>query len=413
MNLPFFIAKRYLFARKSHNAINFITAISVLVVAVGTMAMISIMSVFNGLEELVGSMYNAFTPEIKISSKEGKYIDLETFPKEKITQLEGVAYYTEVLEDMALLKYDAYPKGSKARQYVAHLKGVSPNYKQITGIDSMMIDGNFILKNGFEPFAVLGSGVAGRLQIRLMDFETPIKVYFPNASSEVFINPLDAFLIESIAPSGVFSIQQEVDDNVVIVPISFARKVMDRDQMSTSIELKLNDNAQLDNVQIEIQQLLGEGFHVKNRMQQNEMMYKVMQSEKWSSFLILSFILLIAIFNVVGSTTVLIIEKRKDILSLSYLGAETRLIKRIFLFEGLLISLFGALLGLLLGVVLVLIQKYFGVVPMSGGFAVDAFPVSLKVLDIFAIFSLVILIGFGASLYPLRKIASLVKQSLN
>jgi lipoprotein-releasing system permease protein len=409
VNLPFFIARRYLFARKSHNAINIITGISVLVVAVGTMALISIMSVFNGLEDLVGSLYNSFTPELKISPKNGKYIELENFPKNKIQKIPGVAYYTEVLEDMALLKYDAYPKGAAARQYVALIKGVSPNYAQMTGVDTMLLDGAFMLKDQMANYAVLGAGVAGRLQVRLLDYDSYISMYFPNAESDALLNPMNSFNIENITPIGVFSVQQEIDDKVVIVPISFARKLMGKEHAATSVELGLDQQTNLNEVQAQLQQLLGNDYIIKNRMQQNEVMYKIMKSEKWSSFLILGFILLIAIFNVVGSTTVLIIEKRKDIKSLSHLGAEENLIKRIFLFEGMLISLFGAILGLLLGLILIMLQKYFGIVPMSGGFAVDAFPVAMKISDFLAIFGLVLLIGFGASIYPVRKIGALLK----
>ena len=409
MNLPFFIARRYLFARKSHNAINIITSISVLVVAVGTMALISIMSVFNGLEELVGSLYNSFTPELKISPKNGKYINTTDFPSNKIQEIPGLAYYTQVLEDMALLKYDALPKGSAARQYVAMIKGVSPNYAKMTGVDTMMLDGAFILKDRGANFAVLGSGVAGRLQVRLMDYDSYISVYFPNAESDAIINPMNSFNIENISPIGVFSVQQEVDDKVVLVPLSFAQKLMGKTGAATSIEISLTSTADLDKIQNQLQELLGDDYIIKNRMQQNEVMYKIMKSEKWSSFLILGFILLIAIFNVVGSTTVLIIEKRKDIQSLSHLGAEESMIKRIFLFEGMLISLFGAITGLALGLILILLQKHFGIVPMSGGFAVDAFPVALKITDFFAIFGLVIFIGFGASVYPIRKIGALLK----
>lgn len=409
MNLPFFIARRYLFARKSHNAINIITGISVLVVAVGTMALISIMSVFNGLENLVGSLYNSFTPELKISPKNGKYINTQTFSKDQIIRIPGVAYYTEVLEDMALLKYDAQPKGSATRQYVAQLKGVSPDYAKMTGVDTMLLDGGFVLKDHMANYAVLGSGVAGRLQVRLNDYDSYISVYFPNTESDAVLNPLTSFNIEYISPVGVFSVQQEVDDKIVLVPISFARKLMGKEHAATSIELGLTSKADLKKIQMQLQKLLGDDYIIKNRMQQNEVMYKIMKSEKWSSFLILGFILLIAIFNVVGSTTVLIIEKRKDIQSLSHLGAEERLIKRIFLFEGMLISLFGAISGLVLGFVLIILQEYFGIIPMSGGFAVDAFPVAIKLTDFLAIFGLVVFIGFGASIYPVRKIGALLK----
>ena len=410
MNLPFFISRRYLFARKSHNAINIITGISVVVVAVGTMALISIMSVFNGLEDLVGSLYNSFTPQVKISPANGKYITLDNFPSRDIQNNPSVAYYSEVLEDMALLKYDAYPKGSAARQYVAQLKGVSGDYKQMTGVDTMLVDGGFLLKDALSHYAILGGGVAGRLQVRLMDYDSRINVYFPNAEVDGLTNPLSSFNIESIAPIGVFSIQQEIDDNVVIVPIEFARQLMNKDNSATSIELSLNKGVNEKKLIQELKDQLGDEYIIKDRFQQNEMLYKIMQSEKWSSFMILGFILLIGIFNVVGSTTVLIIEKRKDIISLSNLGAEISLIRRIFLFEGLLISLFGAIMGLVLGFIMVLLQKYFGIVPMNGGFAVDAFPVAMKIQDFIAVFSLVLFIGFGASIYPVQKIDKLIRN---
>ena len=409
MNLPFFIARRYLFARKSHNAINIITGISVLVVSVGTMALISIMSVFNGLEELVGSLYNSFTPELKITPISGKYIDTKSFPKDDVKQISGLAHYSEVLEDMALLKYDAYPKGTSARQYIAQIKGVSPNYAQMSGVDTMLLDGVFVLKDRMANYAVLGSGVAGRLQVRLKDYDNFISIYFPNSDSDALLNPMNSFNIENISPIGVFSIQQEIDDKVVLVPLNFASKLMGKKDAATSIELGLVPGADLQKVQRDVQKLLGDQYIVKNRMQQNEVMYKIMKSEKWSSFLILGFILLIAIFNVVGSTTVLIIEKRKDIKNLSHLGAQVSLIKRIFLFEGMMISLLGAIAGLVFGLVLILLQKNFGLIPMSGGFAVDALPVAIKFTDFLAIFGLVVFIGFGASIYPVRKIESLLK----
>lgn len=405
MNLSFFIAKRYLLAKKSHNAINIITLISVLVVALGTTALILILSVFNGLGSLISSLYGSFDSDFKITPKQGKYINLSDFPSEKIIELEGVANYTRVLEDIALLKYQNAAYGDEGRQFLATLKGVEPSFKKMTGVDTMLVDGQFLLENKQGNFLVLGNGVAARLQIRLNDYENPINVYFPKGESLTNINPLEAFAIESVFPSGVFSIQQEYDDKYVLCSFRFAQNLMNKPNQATSIEIGISKNTDSDKLQSKIQTVLSEKYKVQNRFQQKEMVYKIMKSEKWSSFMILGFILLIAIFNVVGSITVLIIEKKKDIVSLKNMGASNTLIRRIFFTEGMLISFIGGIIGLSLGAILCILQQHFGIIPMEGNFAVNSFPVEMRLFDFVAIFLLIIGIGFIATLIPVQRIS--------
>ena len=404
MNLPFTIARRYLFAKKSHNAINFITLISVLVVALGTTALVLILSVFNGLGSLITSLYGTFDPDIKVEAKNGKYIEINSFPFEKINKIEGVANYCQVLEDMALLKYQL--SGSdNPRQYIARIKGVSPEFIKTSGIDTVIIDGHFLLQNKNYDFAVVGNGIAGRLQLHLNDFNNPINVYFPRGEGMASLNPMEAFTIENILPSGVFSIQEEYDDQIVLTSLRFAQRLMNKPESISALEIKVKNPKEISQVQKDLSEILGNNFSVKNRFQQKEALYKIMSSEKWSSFMILGFILLIAIFNVVGSITVLIIEKRKDIGSLKNMGADNRLIRKIFFMEGMLISIIGAIAGLTLGALLCYLQQKFGFVPMDGNFAVQYFPVEMHIADFAAVFGLIFSIGFFATLIPVLRIS--------
>lgn len=404
MNLSLNIAKRYLFAKKSHNAINIITLISVIVVAVGATAMIVILSVFNGLEGLISGLYSSYTPDLVITQKSSKYIDLKEFNYAELKNNDEIVYYSEVIEDIALLKYTPSHKNS-SRQIVAKLKAVPNDYSIHSGIDSMMIGGNFTVGNSKNDFIVLGNALSSKLEISFTDIVNPVHAYYPNqnASAAAMMNPLNAFRIENVHPSGVFSIQQEVDEQLAFVSREFAEKLMGIENKATSIEV-FTKHKDVDALQNKLKEELGESFVIKNRKQQNEVMFKIMQSEKWSSFLILSFIMLIATFNIVGSVTVLVIEKKKDIESLRYMGASNKLIKKIFFLEGSLISFFGGIFGLLFGFILVQSQKHFHIIPMQGSFVVDAFPVALNYIDFVLVFVFVIITGIGATYFPLRKI---------
>ena len=409
-HLPFFISRRYLFAKKSHNAINIITAISVVVVAVGTLALILILSVFNGLEDLITSLYNSVEPDIEISPVKGKYIDLEAFPMEKIKSDPSIAYYSEVIEDMALAKYTPAEGGGNERQLIVRLKAVRPDYRKMSGVDTMVYDGQFLLEYKSNFFAVAGNGVASKLGLRLNNYDIPIYFYFPRVESSD-MNPMDAFNIEKAFPTGVISVQQEVDEQLIFVSLNFAEKLMNIENKATSIEILAQKDADNQSLKERLKETLGENYKLKDRRQQNEMVYKITQSEKWLSFLILSFILLIAIFNVVGSVTVLILEKKEDIKTFSDMGFTGKLIRKVFLWEGMMISAVGGFVGLVLGVVIILLQQKFGFIPMEGSFAVSSFPVAMKFIDFIAVYAMVISIGFLATILPVKRISkSILKK---
>lgn len=406
MNLAFYISKRYLLAKKSHNAINIITAISVGLVAVGTMALIIIMSVFNGLEALVGSMDQSVSSDLIIEPIASKYISQDSIPYDSIIALQGVASVSRVLEDNVLLKYSPALEDETPREFIALIRGVDDNYAKTTAIESKIIDGVFLLNSSGHQYSVLGNGVASRLQIHLNDFDNPIHFYFPKADANPILNPLNAVKIENAFPSGVFSVQQELDDKLIICSLDFVQDLMDLQNKFTSISIAVDENTTVYELQSNLKHLLGPDFSIKNRQQQNEVMYNIMKSEKWSSFLILSFILFIATFNLVGALSVLIIDKQEDIFNLSFMGASKSLIARIFLYEGFLVTLSGTLLGLILGSILVFLQDMFHFVPMQGSFIVDAFPVKLRSSDLVAVLAVVIAVSMIAVIIPIKRLSN-------
>ncbi len=399
MNLPVYIARRYFFAKKSHNAINIISLIAVIGVAIGTMALVTILSVFNGFDRLVKSLFNSFDPDIRITRAEGKTFIPDSIPFNRIKNHASVLYYSEVVEENALLRY-----GDK--QYVANIKGVDSTYLHITGIDSMMIEGEFSLFKGNRPYAVVGQGVAYYLGVGL-HFIDPIMIYVPRRSAGVSINPENAFSKRFIYPSGVFRIEQEIDSKYLIVPISFARELLEYNKEVSSIEILLNPAYDSHRAYKEIAGILGPEFIVKDRYQQKEFFYKILKSEKWAIFFILSFILMVASFNIVGSLTMLILEKKKDIAVLHSMGTDSKTLRRIFLTEGSFISLAGAVIGLCLGALICFLQMKFSLIHLqgSGSFVIDAYPVYMKASDFTLVFITVLFIGFLAAWYPVRFIS--------
>ncbi|MCK4345773.1 MAG: ABC transporter permease [Bacteroidales bacterium] len=399
LNFSFYIAKRYLFAKKSRNVINIISAISVVGVSIGTMALIVILSVFNGFDNLVQSLFNSFDPDIKITIKEGKTFSSGTERIQNLKKLKGVLYMSEIIEENALLKYDD-------RQYIVIVKGVSDEFINMSGIDSMIIDGEFILKENKNNYAVIGQGVALNLAVGL-NFITPINIYVPKRTQKVSLNPEKAFSRKYIFPSGIFAIQQDFDSRYIIVPIDFARDLLDYSNEVSAIELKLDPVFNKDKIQEEIKKHLGTGYEVKNRFEQQELLYKIMKSEKWAIFLILTFILIIASFNVIGSLTMLIIEKKKDIDTLRSLGTNLSVLRKIFLFEGWMISILGAILGLMTGTIICWIQQHFGLIKIQGSdsFVIDTYPVYMELPDFIYVFLTVLFIGYLAAWYPVRYIS--------
>jgi lipoprotein-releasing system permease protein len=402
MVFPFYIAKRYLLSKKSHNIINIISAISVVGVMVGTMALIVVLSVFNGFEDLVNSLYSTFDPDIKITIKEGKTFEANLIDREKIAGLTGVISFTEVIEENALVKH-------RAEQSIVSLKGVSNDFLVNNPLDSMLVDGDMILKREDQNYSIMGYLIAYNLGIRLYDPSNPILVYAPKRTKKTLSTLDQSFNTGSLMASAVFSVQQEIDSKYIIVPISFARKILEYGVNEvTAIEVRLGAGIEMDDVQEKISEISGEDFDVKNRFQQQVLLYKIMKSEKWAIFLILTFILIIAAFNTVGSLSMLILDKRKDISVLYSMGASQKQIKRIFQLEGLLVSLSGAILGLLLGFILCWVQIQFGLVRLgdANAFIVPYYPVKLIFMDFVWIFLTVLIIGVFAAWYPVRQLSS-------
>lgn len=398
MNFPFYIAKRYLFAKKSHNAINLISFISLAGVTIGTMALIIVLSVFNGFDNLIQTLYNSFDPDLRITLNEGKSFEPDSVILQKLKNTEGIAAWSEVIEENALIKY-----GDK--QYIATIKGVDKNYNMVNNLDSSIVEGQNILEDSKNRYAVIGQGVQYFLQVGLK-FVNPLMIYVPKKSATLSMNPENAFHQKYIFPSGVFRILQDYDVKYVLVPLSFARELLEDSLSISAIEIKTKENINVDKIQDEVKQLFGTAFSVKNRYQQKELFYRIMKYEKWAIFMILTFILVIASFNLIGSLSMLIIDKKKDILTLHNIGADRKFLNRVFLFEGSMISIFGAFIGLVLGMFICWLQLKFGFVkfPSNGSFIIDSYPVKIRVADIVFVLLTVFSIGLFVAWYPVKYI---------
>ncbi|MDO9339625.1 MAG: FtsX-like permease family protein [Bacteroidales bacterium] len=404
MKLSLYIAKRYLFAKKSRNAINIISAVSVAGVAVGTMALIIVLSVFNGLETMVSAIFNTFDPDIKITAEEGKTFIADTSRLKLLANVDGLSCYSLTIEENALLKYGD-------RQFIATIKGVDDNYAMVTNIDSSMWEGDFILRNDKgRSYAIPGIGVAQYLGIRV-NFITPLNIIVIRNTGSTNINPENALKERFIFPSGIFEVEKEYDSKYVYIPIEFARELTEIEDGVSSVEIKFTDQADPRIAQKNIVKIFGKGFVVQNRYEQQEIFYKVMRSERLAIFFILTLILIIASFNIIGSLTMLIIEKERDIEILKSLGADNDLIRKIFIFEGWLISIIGAVAGIILGFAICWLQQTFGLIKLqSESLIMDSYPVVMKVKDFIIVPGTVLLIGYWAAWYPVR---FLTKKFLN
>lgn len=395
-------------SKKKQNIINIISAISVGGIIVGTMALVIVLSVFNGFSVLIDSFFSSFDPDLKITPAEGKMFDPQEFDFEKVKNLPDVVHYAEIIEEVALLKYGT-------QIYPAIVKGVPENYTQYTAIDSLIIDGKFILEDQGINYAVVGQGVAYNLGVR-PEFTDHIMVYVPKKGKQVSVNPARAINHNYIFASGVFAVLEEIDSKYIIVSKKFAADLFESGNQVSTIELGINPATNQKKVQKEVEKILGEKFHVKNKYQQHDLIYKTMQSEKWAAYLILVFILIIASFNILSSLSMLIIDKKEDIHIFRSMGATSKTIGQIFLFEGWLISIVGAIIGTLLGLFVCWLQIQFEIIPLAsnGSFLITAYPVKIVITDIFLILSVVLLIGFLASWYPIKFISQkyFVQQNL-
>jgi ABC-type lipoprotein release transport system permease subunit len=396
MTFPFYIARRYLLSRKSHNAINVISLVSVCGVAVATAALVCALSVMNGFNALVFSMFGSLDPDLKITAASGKTIDPGSEEIQKIRSLEGIAVWSETLQDNALVRY-------KERQVIGTVKGVDDNYRSLTSIDNIIIDGQFVLSDEVTDYASPGIGLAGALGINA-GFVAPLELYAPKREGQVNMsNPSTSFNVEYAYIAAVFRTdQQAYDETFMIVPLATARRLFDYESEVSAIELSLSRPASLPAVKKQIRRTLGEDYVVSDRYEQQEVSSRMMQSEKWMIFLILCFILTIALFNMVGSLSMLMIEKQADVNTLRTMGADDSLIRRIFLLEGWMISGAGALGGVVLGLALCLVQQEFGLITMGvpGAFVIDSYPVLVKPSDLCIILVTVLGIGFLSAWYP-------------
>jgi lipoprotein-releasing system permease protein len=371
-------------------------------VTVGTLALILVLSVFNGFENLVLSLFNSFNPDIKIEAAKGKVLSTLQFPFDKIENVEGVINYWQVVEENALAKY-------RESQHVVRIKGVEPGYLENSDLKNFTVAGTATVEMNGKEQAFMGAGAAYFLGVYLGDFNPPLSLYIPSRTRSNYSSlQSGSFNQEVINVGGVFSLQQEFDRDYVFIPIAAARELMEYDDESTSIEVVISPNADLEKVKSNLQEALGETFTVKTRFDQQSLLYQVLRSEKWATFVILAFILLIATFNVIGSLSILIIDKKKDIAVLWSLGATKKLIKRIFIAEGMMISVFGGIAGLFLGGLIAWLQQEFGFVALGGAgdsYIVDAYPVKVELLDFLSVLLTVILIGALTIWYPVRQIS--------
>lgn len=409
MNFPFYIARRYLFSKKSTHVINIISGISVVGVAVATMALVVTLSVFNGFHDLVASLLTSFDPQIEIVPTKGKTAPADDPILTKIRNLPQVDVATESVEDQAMAIY-------KGRQAMIKVKGVEDNFSELSHINDILYgDGEFSLHAANLQFGVVGIRLADNLGMTA-DWDGQLKIYAPKREGQLdLMNPTEGFVEDSvISPGVVFSVKQaRYDRDYVLTSIAFARNLFGQQGMLSQLEIRLKPSSDLDAVKAEMQKIAGNKYRVLDRMEQQADTFKIMKIEKFIAYIFLTFILAVACFNIIGSLSMLIIDKKNDVVTLRNMGASDKQIVRIFLFEGRMISAIGAILGILVGLLLCWLQQVYGLVSLgrsSGSFIVDAYPVSVHPEDIIIIFITVLAVGFASVWYPVRYFAKRLIQ---
>ena len=401
MNFPFYIARRYLFSKKSTHAINVISGISVVGVAVATMALVVTLSVFNGFHDLVASFLTSFDPQLKVTPVKGKSVAADDPRLTQIRELPQVDVATECMEDQALAYYNG-------RQAMVTVKGVDDNFDQLTHIGEILIgDGTFELHAADMHYGIIGIRLADALGTGYA-FDHPLKIFAPRREGQFDMTaPEESFIEDELFSPGVlFNVRQaKYDKGYIITSLGFARRIFEQQGMVSSLELRLKPGSNFEAVKKEMQKIAGDDFYVKDRFEQQDETFKIMKIEKLIAYIFLTFILIVACFNIIGSLSMLIIDKKDDVVTLRNLGASDKVITRIFLFEGRLISALGAVIGIAIGLLLCWLQQTFGIVKLgssSGSFVVNAYPVSVHPEDILLIFVTVLVVGFLAVWYPVR-----------
>ena len=395
MNLPLYIAIKYFFSKKKIGYVHLLSIITQVGIAIGTAALVLVLSVFNGFENLVLDMYNVFDPHIKITSAEGK-----NFQNKKIIDLllleEEINVFSSVLEEKVLVEYNK-------KQYLATIKGVDTNYNKLTNFDSVLVNGDYIDNFQKTNVAVVGRGVAYYLSMNIGSFFENMTIYLPNRNSKNMLKIENVFVSSSVSPVGIFGVQQEIDSKYIITPISFVQNLIQKQQYVSAIEINLKEKSKMLDFQKMLSEELGEKYLIKNQYQQQDFLFKILNTERLVVLLILIFIMIISAFNIISSLAVLIIDKKKDIDQLNNLGLDKQSIRKVFTYKSMLGVLSGSFFGLLFGFSLAYLQQEFGFVKMGeGSFVIDAYPVKILLKDLIFIQIIVLLIGFVASLLTSR-----------
>jgi len=373
------------------HAINILSGVSMLGLFVGSAALVIILSVFNGFEKVILNLYSTFTPEIKIEPKQGKTFNPNTAYFNTLHRDPKLFSYTEVLEEKALIRYGA------SGQFIGTVKGVSDEFLNNKQLDSTVEKGSFTLKDKGHNYAVIGATVQGKLSVNTNDQLSPLQIYSPRRNAANSADPLSAFEVRYIYPSGIFNIQQDFN-GLIITPIDFMRDLLDEPTNVSAIDLNYKKGTDLQSVQSDLKDKIGDKFIIKNRYEQNADLYKTLNYERWFIFMILVFVLVIATFNIIGSLTMLVIDKQKDIAILTSLGADKKLIQEIFFFEGMMISVIGCIAGMVVGLIFCILQEQFGFIKFGDNLtAIDAYPVALRFIDFILVFLTVIGIAAIAS----------------
>lgn len=404
MNFPFFIARRYLFSKKSTHVINVISSISVIGVAVATMALVIVLSVFNGFHDLVASLFTSFDPQLKVVPVEGKTAPSDDPILTQIRLLPEVDVATETVEDQALAIY-------LGKQAMVKIKGVEDNFSELSHITDILYgDGTYSLHAANLEYGILGIRLAQTMGIGAQ-WDGYLKIYAPKKEGQLDLsNPGEGFVADSLNSPGVlFSVRQsKYDKNYIVTSIAFARNLFGQQGMLSDLEIRLKEGSDLNAVKAEMQKIAGTKYKVLDRFEQQEDTFKIMSIEKLMAYIFLTFILVVACFNIIGSLSMLIIDKKNDVVTLRNLGANDKQITRVFLFEGRMIAVIGAVIGIGLGLLLCLLQQQYGFVRLGeseGSFIVDAYPVSVHYTDVAIIFVTVIAVGWLAVWYPVRALS--------
>jgi len=394
-----YIAKRYIFSKKSHNAINVISLISVIGICIATMAMVCVLSIYNGFTDFAVKSFSGLDPDLKVSPVTGKVFDPAGIDFDKISKLSEIETIAPAIEENAFVKFND-------RQTTALVKGISPEYFEIVNKDKILFEGDFTVREGDVEFAVVGAGLAADLGVRA-NYITPMEIFAPKRNVRINLaNPNTAFSRKFVYPAGIFLLNQEkYDKQLLFVSIEAARELFRYDREISALEIKLHNPKDVNRIKNQLKTILGKDFYVKDRFEQQEDSFKMVNIEKWMTFIILIFILVIAIFNVIASLSMLILDKGDDIRILQSLGANNNVIVNIFMIEGWLISFVGCITGLVLGLILCLLQQHFGLLKLGaddGTFIINSYPVVVDPSDILITFITVISIGFLVVLYPIN-----------